>query len=125
MEEDLIKVFIKVDDNNNIIDINSSIFITNSTDWIEIDEGTGDKYAHAQNYYFDKPLMTETGIYRYQYLYKMIVEKTDEEIVAEEAKLPQPGMSDVELLKAQVQALSTENEFLSDCLIEMAQVVYA
>ena len=125
MEEDLIKVYIKADDNNNIIDINSSIFIKDITGWIEIDSGTGDKYAHAQNYYFDKPLMTETGIYRYQYLYKMIVEKTDEEISAEEAKLPQPGMSDVELLKAQVQALSTENEFLSDCLIEMAQVVYA
>ena len=125
MEEDLIKVYLKTDDNNNIIDINSSVFLTDLTDWIEIDEGTGDKYAHAQNYYFDKPLVTETGIYRYQYLYKMIVEKTDEEIAAEEAKLPQPGMSDVELLKAQVQALSTENEFLSDCLIEMAQVVYA
>lgn len=125
MEENLVKVFIKTDDNNNIIDINSSIFIKDITGWIEIDSGTGDKYAHAQNYYFDKPLVTETGIYRYQYLYKMIVEKTDEEISAEEAKLPQPGMSDVELLKAQVQALSTENEFLSDCLIEMAQVVYA
>ena len=125
MEEDLIKAFIKTDDNNNIIDINSSIFIKDLTGWIEIDSGTGDKYAHAQNYYFDKSLMTETGIYRYQYLYKMIVEKTDEEIAAEEAKLPQPGMSDVELLKAQVQALSTENEFLSDCLIEMAQIVYA
>ena len=125
MEEDLIKVYLKTDDNNNIIDINSSVFLTDLTDWIEIDEGTGDKYAHAQNYYFDKPLVTETCIYRYQYLYKMIVEKTDEEIAAEEAKRPQPGMSDVELLKAQVQALSTENEFLSDCLIEMAQVVYA
>lgn len=125
MEEDLIKVYIKIDENNNIIAVNSSIFLTDLTDWIEIDEGTGDKYAHAQNYYFDKPLVTETGIYRYQYLYKMIVEKTDEEIAAEEAKFPQPGMSDVELLKAQVQALSTENEFLSDCLIEMAQVVYA
>lgn len=123
--EDLIKVYIKTDENNNIIAVNSSIFLSDLTDWIEVDEGTGDKYAHAQGHYFDKPLMTETGIYRYQYLYKMIVEKTDEEIAAEEAKLPQPGMSDVELLKAQVQALSTENEFLSDCLIEMAQVVYA
>lgn len=125
MEEDLITVYIKTDENNNIIDINSSIFIKDITGWIEIDNGTGDKYAHAQGHYFDKPLMTETGIYRYQYLYKMIVEKTDKEIAIEEAKLPQSGMSDVELLKAQVQALSTENEFLSDCLIEMAQVVYA
>ena len=125
MEENLITVYIKIDDKKNITDINSSIFIVDLTNWIEVDEGTGDKYAHAQGHYFDKPLVTETGIYRYQYLYKMIVEKTDEEISAEEAKLPQPGMSDVELLKAQVQALSTENEFLSDCLIEMAQVVYA
>lgn len=115
--EDLIKVYIKTDDNNNIIDINSSIFITDLTNWIEIDEGTGDKYAHAQGHYFDKSLITETGIYRYQYLYKMIVEKTDEEIAAEEAKLPQPGMSDVELLKAQVQALSEESEIAQAAIL--------
>lgn len=36
-----------------------------------------------------------------------------------------PPMTELELLKAQIQALSDENEFLSDCLIEMAQVVYA
>lgn len=83
MEEDLIKVYIKIDENNNIIAVNSSIFLNDLTGWIEIDSGTGDRYAHAQGYYFDKPLMTETGIYRYQYLYKMIVEKTPEEIAAE------------------------------------------
>ena len=117
MEDNSIKVYIKTDENNNIIDINSSVFLTDLTDWIEIDEGTGDKYAHAQGHYFDKPLMTETGIYRYQYLYKMIVEKTDKEIAIEEAKLPQPGMSDVELLKAQVKTLSEESELTQAVLL--------
>ena len=90
MEENLIDVYIKIDESNSIIDVNSNIFINDLTNWIKIDSGTGDKYAHAQNYYFDKPLVTETGIYRYQYLYKMIVEKTDEEIAAETPEPVEP-----------------------------------
>ena len=66
--EDLIKVYIKADDNNNIIDINSSIFIKDITGWIEIDSGTGDKYAHAQNYYFNKPLVDEESLHNYKYI---------------------------------------------------------
>ena len=36
MEEDLIKVYIKADDNNNIIDINSSIFTVKTKTAIRI-----------------------------------------------------------------------------------------
>ena len=51
------KVYIKTDEANNIIEINSDIFIENpSQDWILIDEGYGDKYVHAQGNYLDKPL---------------------------------------------------------------------
>ena len=42
-----------------------------------------------------------------------------------EGGFTEPPITETELLKAQIQALSDENEFLSDCLIEMAQVVYA
>lgn len=65
--EQPIKVYIKVNTNNEIIEVGSSVFIKDLTDWIEIDEGFGDRYAHAQSQYFDKPLMNENGEYCYAY----------------------------------------------------------
>lgn len=124
-EESKIKVYIKIDNNSNITAVNSGIFISDLTSWIEIDEGNGDKYAHAQGNYFEKPLTDDNGIYRYKYLDGAVYEKNEEEIEAEISSLPKPPITETELLKAQIQALSDENEFLSDCLIEMAQAVYA
>lgn len=65
--EEPIKVYIKINSNNEIIEVNSEIFILDLTGWIKIDEGYGDKYAHAQSQYFDKPLMDEEGHYNYKY----------------------------------------------------------
>ena len=56
-----IKVYVKTNKNNEIIDINSEIFIDDFSSWIYYDEGFGDKYAHAQSQYFDKPLYDENG----------------------------------------------------------------
>ena len=66
--EQPIKVYIKVNSNNEIIDINSEIFIKDLTNWVYIDSGFGDKYAHAQSQYFDKPLIDEEGKYMYKYV---------------------------------------------------------
>ena len=67
--DEKIKVFIKIDYNTkNIIDINSEIFIKDLTGWIKIDSGYGDKYAHAQSQYFDKPLIAENGDYNYKFI---------------------------------------------------------
>ena len=65
--EQPIKVYVKVNTKNEIIDINSSIFIEDLIGWIEIDEGFGDKYSHAQSQYFDRPLQNEDGTYNYKY----------------------------------------------------------
>ena len=65
--EQSIKVYVRINANNEIIEVGSSIFIKDLTGWIEIDEGFGDKYAHAQSQYFDKPLMNEDGTYNYKY----------------------------------------------------------
>ncbi len=67
-KEELIKVYIKVNDKNEVVEVGSSIFIEDTTGWIEIDEGFGDKYAHAQSQYFDKPLINENGVYNYKYI---------------------------------------------------------
>ncbi|MBN1075983.1 hypothetical protein DVV91_16805 [Clostridium botulinum] len=81
MEESKIKVYIKLDKNNCIIEINSSIFLENIKDYICIDEGVGDRYSHAQNYYFEgkKPLRDVQGRCNYKYIDNKIIELTDEE----------------------------------------------
>ena len=74
MEDQPIKVYIRINANNEIIDINSEIFITDLTSWVEIDSGFGDKYAHAQSQYFDKPILNEDGQYNYKYIDNKVVE---------------------------------------------------
>ena len=61
MEDYKIGVYVRTDSQNNIIEINSDIFIEDLTGWIKIDEGNGDKFAHAQSQYFDKPLVDDNG----------------------------------------------------------------
>ena len=99
-EENRIKVYIKTDDNGNITGVNSSIFLDDTTGWTEIDEGTGDRYAHAQGNYFDNPIITGEGIYRYKYAGGVVSEKTAEEMEAETAALPRPEPTQAERLKA-------------------------
>lgn len=76
-------VYVKVDESNRITAINSSEFLTDVTVWIEIDQGFGDKYHHAQGNYFDKPLYDERGIYRYKLVDGKPVERTQKEMDAD------------------------------------------
>ena len=70
-----IKIYVKVNENNEIIDVGSSIFIKDLNGWIKIDEGFGDKYAHAQSQYFEKPLINEDGRYSFKYINGKVVEQ--------------------------------------------------
>lgn len=79
MEENKIKVYIKIDENNCIIDINSSIFLKSTENYICIDEGTGDKYSHAQGNYLKKSLIDSQGRCNYKYENNKVMELTDEE----------------------------------------------
>ena len=74
IEEQPIKVYIKINTNNEIIGVGSSIFINNLTDWVEIDSGFGDKFAHAQSQYFENPLVNDDGSYNYAFIGGKIVE---------------------------------------------------
>lgn len=69
-----IKVYIKTNAKNEITAINSELFITDFTGWIEIDAGFGDKYTHAQNNYLDKSILDEYGNYNYIYINKKILD---------------------------------------------------
>lgn len=73
------KVYVKTNEYNEIIEINSSIFLADTNDYIEIDSGYGDKYAHAQGNYLDKPLADEQGRYNYKLVDGEVVEIAEEE----------------------------------------------
>lgn len=89
MEQENYVVLVNVDQNNRIIAVNSTAFV--SADWgIEIDKGTGDKYHHAQGNYFPHPIYTEDGIPRYRLVDGAPVLRTEEEIQADrQDPLPQ------------------------------------
>ena len=87
------KVYIKTDDKNRVIAINSSAFLNDISGWIEIDEGEGDKYHHAQGNYLDESIVTLDGIYRYKYEKKKIKERTQEEMDADKPE-PTPTIYD-------------------------------
>lgn len=76
-------VYVKTDEQNRIIDINSNAFLSDTENWTKIDEGLGDKYHHAQGNYFDKPIYTDDGILRYKLVDGKAIERTNEEISAE------------------------------------------
>lgn len=129
-------VYVKVNESGYITAVNSSAFLNDFTGWTEIDQGQGDKYHHAQGNYLPGPLMTDGGAYRYKLVNGKPVECTPEEIQEQEdANQTEPTPSipeEVEalknenfLLKAQIQAMSDRNDFIEDCIAEMAMQVYA
>lgn len=87
-------VYVKTNSSGYITDVNSSAFLTDTAGWVEIDQGYGDKYHHAQGNYFQKSITTEGGAYRYKLVNGAPVECTPEEIAAqEEANKPAPSPS--------------------------------
>ena len=75
MKQEKFKVYIKINEDNNIIEINSSKFLSDTTDWIEIDEGFGDKFCHAQCNYLSKPISEFGKGWNYKYINNKIVEQ--------------------------------------------------
>lgn len=79
MEEFRYKIYIKTDKNNCITGVESDLTLEDTSGYIQIDEGIGDKYSHAQGNYLDKGLMDSNGKYNYKYVNNEVVELTDEE----------------------------------------------
>ena len=52
-KETPIGVYAKYDENGNVKEVNSDIFIDDLSGWTKIDEGFGDRFAHAQSQYFE------------------------------------------------------------------------
>ena len=125
-------VYVLVDGMNRIISVDSSAFLSDTTGWVQIDEGIGDRHHHAQGNYFPAPLYDDRGIPRYAYVPDgdpKWRERTKEEMDAdyvppEPVKTVDELAAENELLRAQVQALSDRGEFIEDCIAEMAMQVY-
>ena len=127
-------VYVKPDEAGRITAINSSAFLSDTDGWVKIDHGVSDKFHHAQGNYFPKPIMDERGIYRYKLVDGKPVERTQEEMDADyvppevkptDAERISQLESEKKLLTAQLQALSDRNDFVEDCIAEMATIVYA
>ena len=91
-------VYVKTNSQNYISAIDSSAFLKDTSGWLEIDSGYGDKYHHAQGNYFPKPIFTIGGAYRYKLVDGEAVECSEEEIVKQEEALkpvPAPTTDDV------------------------------
>lgn len=85
-------VYVKPNESGYITAVNSSEFLTDTTGWVEIDRGCGDKYHHAQGNFFPLPIITYGRAYRYKLVDGVPVECTAEEIAQqEEALRPEPG----------------------------------
>ena len=88
-EPDPYRVYVQTDERGRITAVNSSAFVGDDCG-TEIDQGYGDQYHHAQGNYFPQPIYTEDGIPRYKLEGGQAVERTEEEIEADRAALPEP-----------------------------------
>lgn len=93
-------VYVKTNSNGYITDINSSAFLTDTSELVEIDSGYGDKYHHAQCNYFSKPIRTMSGAYRYKLVEGKPVECTVNDITTQIAELEILKLSQLDIVEA-------------------------
>lgn len=111
---DTYKVYVKTDENSIITAVNSSAFISDLTGWTEIDEGSGDRFHHAQGNYLADGLMDERGLYNYKLFNGAPVPRTDEDKQPEVDKLN--AAAEIAKLKAQLAA----TDYIAAKLAEVA-----
>lgn len=104
-----IKVYIKLNEDNFVTQINSSIFLKDISGWVEIDEGYGDKFSHAQNKYLPKGLIDEKGRFNYKYDENALIE-LDEELKDVLFPEPIPEPTELEKLDARLTYLEIMSE---------------
>lgn len=105
MDENKYIVYVRIDGNGNIIEINSSAFLENTEDYIAIDEGYGDKYHHAQNNYLQNILYDIDGCYNYKLVNGKPIERSKEEKEIEISNRPKPLPTEEDRLVALEEAM--------------------
>ena len=102
-------VYIKTDDQNMVVRCEGEYTLPHDlSGWILIDEGEPcDKRNLAQSNYFPGGLYTMDGIPRYKWDCSKAILRTDEELEADRAALPNPEPTTIE---ARVSALEADAE---------------
>lgn len=116
------RVLIRTDSKNRVTAINSSGF-ADGDGWIQIDEGYGDKYHHAQSNYLPKPLTDERGVYRYKLVDGLVAQRTQAEMDADFDALPAPPLTTEERVnnvEQRTDALESAND---DLILMMADLI--
>lgn len=113
--EEPISVLVKLNANNEIVAVDSSVFVNDLTNWAKIDEGYGDKFALAQSNYFNKPLRSRKGFYNYKYENGQIIEVDNtEKDTALTQKLNEIAQLKQNLANTDYQAIKYSEGFISD-----------
>ena len=107
------KVYVSLQDGY-ITSINSEIFLSQEEiqTMTEIDQGKGDKYAHAQGLYLEKGLVDEHGRYNYKYVDSKVVEVAE----AEKPTIKEPEQQATAQDKIEAQVMYTA--MMTDTLLE-------
>ena len=116
------RVLVRTDSENRVTAINSSGF-ADGDGWIQIDEGYGDKYHHAQNNYLPKPLTDERGVYRYKLVDGLVAQRTQAEMDADFDARPAPPLTTEERVnnvEQRTDALESAND---DLILMMADLI--
>ena len=120
-------VYIQTDEQGRITAVNSDAFIPEDDieNWIEIDEGDGDKFMHAQGNYFPQPIMTEQGVYRYKLVKGKVKERTVKELQADIDLIPPPPptmQEELTALKAKLAVMEGKTAKLDALETDLAEV---
>lgn len=108
-------VYIKIDNENRIISVDSNAFLNNFEGWTLIESGLyGDRGHHAQGNYFDKPIYDDRGVCRYKLVDGVAVERTQDEMDADYENRPAPEQTTEELLLE----MAADHEYRI-CLMEL------
>lgn len=109
-------VYVKTNSNGYITAANSSAFLADTTGWVEIDQGIGDKYHHAQGNYFPRPIIADGGAYCYKLVDGKPVECTPEEIAQQEEALK---LVDEPTQEDRIEAQVMYTALMTDTLLDM------
>jgi len=133
MDEFYNKHYIKTRDDGAIIDCwsNGPHPDRDTTNAICISDKGGYQFRFTPDGEENPSLYDADGIPLYKWDGQAVVKRTAEEIAADRAAIPAPPPSEMEqlradnaLLRAQIAAASGRQDFLEDCIAEMAEQVY-
>lgn len=107
MNENTSKVYVLMDGQSRILRCEGGYTTpADLTGWVQIDDGTGDRYNLCQSHYFEGGLYTDDGIPRYKLVDGEAIERTQEEIEADRTAIPAPPPTAQEQLRADVDFLA-------------------